>query len=89
MTLIQVIDEWHDMAFYEYNYNIRLKDGKKTASEMAASMHWDVSHKRWEDFPHSQKWFASGEALSHLEHLVHIGLVDRKDKNGMLVYGLK
>ena len=27
MTLIQVIDEWNDMAFYEYNHNIRLKDG--------------------------------------------------------------
>lgn len=66
-----------------------LRDGKKTASEMAASMHWDLSHKRWEDFPHSQKWFASGEALSHLEHLVHIGLVDREDKTGMLLYGLK
>jgi len=66
-----------------------LKDGKKTASEMAASMHWDLSHKSWEEFPFSQKWFASGEALSHLEHLVHIGLVGREDKNGMLLYGLK
>lgn len=66
-----------------------LQDGKKTAREMAASMHWDLSHKRWEDFPHSQKWFASGEALSHLEHLVHIGLVGREDKTGMLLYGLK
>jgi len=66
-----------------------LKDGKKTASEMAASMHWDLRHKRWEDFPHSQKWFASGEALSHLEHLVHIGLVSRQNKSGMLIYGLK
>ena len=65
-----------------------LRDGKKTASEMAASMHWDLSHQRWEDFPHSQKWFASGEALSHLEHLVYIGLVDRIDKTGMLLYGL-
>ena len=27
MTLIQVIDEWNDMAFYEYSHNIRLKDG--------------------------------------------------------------
>lgn len=38
--------------------------------------------------PHSQKWFASGEALSHLEHLVHIGLVDRIYKTGMPIYGL-
>ena len=65
-----------------------LRGGKKTASEMAASMHWDMSHKSWEDFPHSQKWFASGEALSHLEHLVHIGLVERVEKNGTLLFGL-
>ena len=66
-----------------------LRDGHKTASEMAASMHWDLNHKRWEDFPYSQKWFASGEALSHLEHLVHIGLVVSSDQTGRLVYGLK
>ena len=65
-----------------------LRGGKKTASGMAALMHWDMSHKRWEDFPHSQKWFASGEALSHLEHLVHIGLVERVEKNGTLLFGL-
>ena len=66
-----------------------LKDGKKTASEMAALMHWDLSHKSWKDFPHSQKWFASGEALSHLEHLLYLGLVEREDKDGMLIYRLK
>lgn len=66
-----------------------LREGRKTPIEMAASMHWDLSHKKWGDFPSSQKWFASGEALSHLEHLFHIGLVDRKDKAGVLLYGLK
>lgn len=64
-----------------------LRNGRKTASEMAASMHWDLSHKSWDDFPNSQKWFASGEALSHLEHLVHIGLVDRSIETGTLFYG--
>lgn len=66
-----------------------LRDGRKTPVEVAASMHWDLSHKKWDDFPSSQKWFASGEALSHLEHLVHIGLVERIDKAGVLLYGLK
>lgn len=66
-----------------------LRNGKKTASEMASLMHWDLSHKSWKDFPHSQKWFAAGEAMSHLEHLLHIGLVEREDKDGMLVYRLK
>ena len=66
-----------------------LRDGRKNPVEMAAAMHWDLSHKKWADFPFSQKWFASGEALSHLEHLVHIGLVERTDNKGVLLYGLK
>ena len=65
-----------------------LREGRKSPLEMAASMHWDLSHKKWADFPSSQKWFASGEALSHLEHLAHIGLVERTDKEGVLLYGL-
>lgn len=66
-----------------------LRDGRKTPVKIAASMHWNLSHKKWADFPSAQKWFASGEALSHLEHLVHIGLVERIDKGGVLSYGLK
>ena len=65
-----------------------LREGRKTPVETAASMHWDLSHKQWSDFPSSQKWFASGEALSHLEHLVHIGCVERVDEDGVLFYGL-
>lgn len=77
------------------HHDVRLKEildilgeGRKTPGEMAASMHWDLSHKNWSDFPHPQKWFASGEALSHLEHLVHIGLVDRVEERGVFYYEL-
>jgi len=31
----------------------------------------------------------SGEALSHLEYLVHIGLVVSSDQPGRLLYGLE
>lgn len=66
-----------------------LRDGRKTPVEIAASMHWDLSHKKWDDFPYSQKWFAAGEALSHLEHLVHIGVAERTTNVEVLHYGLK
>ncbi|MBC2722739.1 MAG: MBL fold metallo-hydrolase, partial [Desulfosporosinus sp.] len=66
-----------------------LKGGRKTPVEMAASMHWDIGHKKWSDFPPSQMWFASGEALSHLEHLVHIGVVERTRESGVLYYEIK
>ena len=63
-----------------------LKDGPKTASEVASYMTWDIDYKEWNDFPSSQKWFAAGEALSHLEHLLHTGLVGRNNKDGRHLY---
>lgn len=66
-----------------------LKAGRKTPVEIAASMRWDLSHKEWADFPYSQKWFAAGEALSHLEHLVHTGIAERMSKVEVLHYALK
>ncbi|MDP4158745.1 MAG: MBL fold metallo-hydrolase [Bacillota bacterium] len=81
------IQNHHDIRLKEI-LNI-LQDGRKTPGKIAASMHWDLSHKSWDDFPHPQKWFASGEALSHLEHLVYIGLVDRIEEGRTFTYGLK
>jgi glyoxylase-like metal-dependent hydrolase (beta-lactamase superfamily II) len=66
-----------------------LKDERKTTGQIAAAMRWDLSYKKWEDFPHPQKWFASGEALSHLEHLVHTGLVERINEDGVFFFKLK
>ena len=63
-----------------------LNENGKTPVEIAASMHWDLSHKKWSDFPSSQKWFASGEALSHVEHLVAAGLAERIHKQDTLCY---
>ncbi|MGI6120486.1 MAG: MBL fold metallo-hydrolase [Desulfosporosinus sp.] len=65
-----------------------LRSGKMTPSETASYMQWDLSQKEWQDFPPAQKWFASGEALSHLEHLVHSGIVGRNDNNGTFFYTL-
>lgn len=56
-----------------------LQTGAKTVGETASLMSWDVSNRKWDEFPKSQKWFASGEAMSHLEHLVHKGLVIRQE----------
>jgi glyoxylase-like metal-dependent hydrolase (beta-lactamase superfamily II) len=46
-----------------------LAHGGQTAYEVASRMTWDISFKRWEDFPVPQQWFATGEALAHLLHL--------------------
>jgi len=46
-----------------------LEKGGQTAYEVASQMRWDVSYGFWKLFPISQKWFAVGEALSHLKYL--------------------
>lgn len=56
--------------------------GAQTASKMV----WDIQIKSWEDFPPSQKLFATGEALSHLTHLVFQKVVTKKMYNGVVYY---
>ncbi len=46
-----------------------LETGGLTAYHVAAQMHWDISYKSWRQFPVLQKWFAAGEAISHLRYL--------------------
>ncbi|HHV27880.1 MBL fold metallo-hydrolase [Anaerosalibacter bizertensis] len=66
-----------------------IKDKKMTVRDTAANMHWDLRCSSWEEFPNPQKWFASGEAMSHLEHLYSIGEAERTNENGILYYKLK
>ena len=46
-----------------------LARGAFSAYEMAGVMHWDMHYASWADFPVTQRWFATGEALSHLKYL--------------------
>lgn len=66
--------------------NILSEGGKnphKNAYEVAQFMTWRISCKNWEDFPSEQKWFATGEAISHLNYLVGIGDVEVKKIAGV------
>lgn len=63
-----------------------LSDGEKTVCRVAALMSWDITAKNWDDFPRSQKWFALGEAMSHLEHLYCTGRAKREERDGVLYY---
>lgn len=66
-----------------------LKNGEFTAREVASRMRWSIRAKDWDDFPNAQKWFATSEALAHLEHLYHSGQVDKKTVGGKWVYKLR
>ena len=65
-----------------------IKEDKMTVRDIASKMHWDLKYDSWGEFPSPQKWFASGEAMSHLEHLVYIGEVEKSIENGRLFYKL-
>jgi len=54
-----------------------LKKGPMSAFQMAAHMTWDIDCKSWDQFPVAQKWFALGEAISHLRYLEEDGRIVR------------
>ena len=47
-----------------------------TAWELAALLNWKIRAASWEDFPTTQKWFALGETIAHLDYLLLRGLVE-------------
>jgi hypothetical protein len=54
-----------------------MANGSLSAYEVASRMTWDIKCDSWEEFPLAQKWFATGEAISHLRYLKEKGLIER------------
>lgn len=54
--------------------------------EIAGHMTWRIRAKNWEEFPVSQKWFATGECLSHLDYLMLRGRIVRDENDGLRRY---
>ncbi len=63
-----------------------LQRGPQSAFQVASQMNWDVPCEVWDDFPSSQKWFATGEALAHLKHLQEQGKIQREIKAHKVVF---
>jgi len=66
-----------------------LDGASMTAFEVASRMTWDLKCDHWNDFPVAQKWFATGEAISHLRLLEEEGKIMRKTSDKLTVYSLK
>lgn len=49
-----------------------------TAYEIAGRMAWSIRCRNWAEFPLTQKFFAVGEALAHLDYLTVRGQVRRR-----------
>ncbi|EGO65052.1 MBL fold metallo-hydrolase [Acetonema longum] len=66
-----------------------LASGVYTGYQIASRMHWSLTYASWEEFPVQQKWFATGEAVAHLEYLAGRGEVSRVRDHGVIRYALQ
>jgi glyoxylase-like metal-dependent hydrolase (beta-lactamase superfamily II) len=66
-----------------------LEDGEKTAYDIAPYISWDVDYRSWELFPASQKWFAVGETIAHIEYLEEEKKVQRNMRGDKMTFSLK
>lgn len=66
-----------------------LGDGQLTVRDVASNMNWRIRASSWEEFPSPQKWFATLEAMAHLEHLYYINKLKKDIVDGKIYYKLK
>lgn len=65
-----------------------LQDGPLSAYLAASRMSWRVRAKTWDEFPPAQKWFAVGEAFTHLRYLAGQGRVRESEAGGLVTFAL-
>lgn len=90
----QVIKDAHKrIAELKHHYEKRLNevltilgDEVMSAFQVASGIKWDLTYTSWDQFPLDQMWFATGEAISHLEHLRHQNKVQRFERDGNLLF---
>jgi len=77
----------HAKRLAEVKKALTLKE-YSSVRDVTKHMHWDIRSRNFDEFPQSQKSFATGEAHAHLEHLRHKGEVDFIQKDEKLYYFL-
>lgn len=86
---IDALLEHHRVRLAEAEKIVSESDGL-SAYEIAGRMRWSIRAKNWDDFPPGQKWFAMGEALSHLDRLRNENKIIRENgSDGIFRYRTK
>ncbi len=57
-----------------------------TVEEISSKISWRIKENNYYNFPPSQKWFATGETMAHLDYLKNKGLVDQIKKDSCLYF---
>jgi glyoxylase-like metal-dependent hydrolase (beta-lactamase superfamily II) len=65
-----------------------LEEAPLNAFQVASRMTWDIKADSWDKFPVAQKWFATGEAISHLRLLEEEGSLTCKNSDKITLYSL-
>ncbi|MDR2726926.1 MAG: MBL fold metallo-hydrolase [Deltaproteobacteria bacterium] len=63
----------HHMKRLDEVRRILAEAGPINAYSVASRMTWAMRYASWREFPVPQKWFATGEALAHLDRLTALG----------------
>ncbi len=83
---IEHLKQHHAARLAETERIIKENPGSQ-AFKIASMMKWNIKVDNWEDFPPGQKWFAVGEAFTHLDYLLNEGRIERyQDENGDYYY---
>jgi len=53
--------------------------------QLASRMSWDIEAKSWEEFPITQRWFATGEAMAHLKYMEEKGMLEHEANEKELI----
>ncbi len=85
---IDELKRHHKKRLDEVRKALTLKE-YSSVRDVTKEMHWDIKAKNFDEFPQSQKSFATGEAHAHLEHLRYMGEVDYIKKGEKLYYYCK
>ncbi|BDF73012.1 hypothetical protein CE91St41_39960 [Oscillospiraceae bacterium] len=82
---VDALLEHHRRRLDEALSAVRARPGSG-ACALAGHMTWKIRARSWADFPEVQKWFAVGECMSHLDHLIALGAVEKRMEGGFAAY---
>lgn len=54
--------------------------------DITGHMTWKIRTDSWDTFPPAQRWFALGECLSHIDHLMRMGKITQHEEGGLYWY---
>ncbi|RJP93715.1 MAG: MBL fold metallo-hydrolase [Desulfobacteraceae bacterium] len=82
---IDELKNHHHLRLQEVR-DILTRQSPLSAFDVASKMTWDLVADSWDDFPVAQKWFATGEAISHLRYLENRGKIHRHTETPVVTY---